>query len=67
MRYCRPKKRYCVSCRWISYQDGGGKNFISTPSLGRARYYAKRLKLAVRQIDVRVWGEKPYVLDRSWL
>jgi hypothetical protein len=67
MRHCWPKKRYYVSCRWISYQDGGGRNFIRTASLGRARYYAKRLKRSVRQIDVRIRGQKPYVLPGSWL
>ena len=68
MRYCWPKKLYYVQCRWVSFPDGGGRNFISTPSLGRARYYAKRLKLSVRQIDVRDRSKKsPYVLKGSWL
>jgi len=64
---CLPKKQYYVMCRWIAYQKGGGKNFIRTPSLGRARYYAKKLKLKVRQIDVRQMGKKAYVLQGSWL
>jgi len=67
MRYCWPKKLYHVQCRWIDYSNGGGRNFIATPHLGRARYYAKRLKLAVRQIDVRERGRAPYVLKNSWL
>jgi hypothetical protein len=54
-------------CRWIAYPEGGGRNFIRTASLGRARYYAKRLKLKVRQIDVRKKGKKAYVLQGSWL
>lgn len=68
MRHCHPKKLYYVRCRWVDFPDGGGRNFISTPHLGRARYYAKRLKIGVRQIDVRVWNNKsPYVLKGSWL
>jgi len=35
--------------------------------LGRARYYAKKLKLKNRQIDVRIWGKGKYVLQGSWL
>jgi hypothetical protein len=62
-----PKKIYYVCCRWIAYPEGGGRNFIRTASLGRARYYAKKLKLKVRQIDVRIRGEKPFVLQGSWL
>ena len=67
MKRCWPKKLYYVCCRWIAYPKGGGKNFIRTPSLGRARYYAKKLKLKVRQIDVRQMGKKAYVLQGSWL
>jgi len=67
MKHCWPKKLYYVCCRWIDYPKGGGRNFIRTPSLGRARYYAKKLKLKVRQIDVRVRGQKVYVLKGSWL
>jgi hypothetical protein len=44
----------------------GNSNFIVTPHLGRARYYAKRLKVRDRQIDVRERG-KAYVLKGSWL
>ena len=42
-------------------------NFIATASLGRARYFAKKLKRKYRQIDVRERGKKPYVLHNSWL
>ena len=66
MKYCWPKKLYYVRCRWIDYPKGGGRNFIATKHLGRARYYAKRLKLKVRQIDVREKGKKAYVLQGSW-
>ncbi len=45
---------------------GGWANFIVTPHLGRARYYAKRLKRKDRQIDVRERG-RAYVLKGSWL
>jgi len=44
----------------------GNSNFIVTPYLGRARYYAKRLKVRDRQIDVRERG-RAYVLKGSWL
>jgi len=69
MRMIRPKTLYYVALnRPRTFPDGGWSNYISTPSLGRARYFAKRLKRAVRQIDVRVRGErKPYVLEGSWL
>jgi len=67
MKHCWPKKKYYVCCRWIDYPKGGGRNFICTPSLGRARYYAKKLKLKVRQIDVLEYGKKKYVLQGSWL
>lgn len=67
MRYCYPRKKYYVSTRWRRYPDGGGRDYVATASLGRARYYAKKLKLKYRQIDVRVWGKPPYVLQGSWL
>ena len=65
----RPKKLYYVALnKPKNWPDGGWSNYISTGSLGRARYLAKRLKRAVRQIDVRVRGERnPYVLPGSWL
>ena len=66
MRRCCPKKMYYVMCRWVAVKNGS-RNYVLTPSLGRARYYAKRLKLSVRQIDVRIKGQKPYVLEGSWL
>ena len=67
MKYCWHKKLYHVSCRWINYPNGGGRNFIATPSLGRARQASKRLPLKYRQIDVRIRGKKPFVLKNSWL
>jgi hypothetical protein len=67
MKHCWSKKLYYVCCRWIEYPKGGGRNFIATKHLGRARYYAKRLKLKVRQIDVWEKGKKKYVLKGSWL
>lgn len=47
--------------------SGGWRNFITTSSLSRARYFARRLKRSQRQIDVRVRGQQPYVLPGSWL
>ena len=68
MRWFRPKTLYYVHTYKINRKKGGGwSNFIATPYLGQARYYAKKLKLKHRQIDVRVWGEKAYVLKDSWL
>jgi hypothetical protein len=46
---------------------GGWSNYISTPSLARAKRLAKKLPLKYRQIDVRIKGKRAYVLDRSWL
>jgi hypothetical protein len=66
MKFCYSKKLYYVMCRWIAVKNGS-RNFICTPFLGRARYYAKRLKRTVRQIDVRIRGKKAYVLKDSWL
>ena len=54
----------------IEGSDVNGKwnrNYICTPYLGRARYYAKKLKLKHRQIDVHEQGKKSYVLRGSWL
>ena len=66
MRRCWPKKLYYVMCRWVAIKNGS-RNYVRTPSLGRARYYAKKLKLKVRQIDVLEYGKKKYVLQGSWL
>jgi hypothetical protein len=66
MKHCWPKKLYYVMCRWVAVKNGS-RNYVRTPSLGRARYYAKKLKLKVRQIDVRQIGKKAYVLQGSWL
>ena len=67
MRAIRPKTMYYITLnKSRTFPDGGWSNFIATPYLGRARYYAKRLKRSVRQIDVRVRGKKPYVLENSW-
>ena len=43
------------------------RNFVETTSLNRAIRMSKKLKLKHRQIDVRQWGQKPYVLNNSWL
>jgi hypothetical protein len=71
MIVCRPKKQYYVHLYKIrKFHDvfgTGWTNFITTPHLNRARYYAKKLKLKHRQIDVREWGKKAYVLKGSWL
>ena len=62
------KKLYYVRCRWIDFPDGGGRNYIATPSLARAIRMNKKLKRNARQIDVRERGNKnPYVLHNSWL
>jgi hypothetical protein len=50
-------------CRELPH---GNSNFIVTPYLGRARYYAKRLRVRDRQIDVRERG-RAYVLKGSCL
>ena len=65
---CYHKKKYCVLLYKIrQWSDGSSANYIATPYLGQARYYAKKLKLKHRQIDVREIGKKPYVLKGSWL
>ena len=66
--HCFPKTLYYVHLgKWIERVDGGFGNYISTHSLGRARYYAKKAKLKFRQIDVRTRGKRePYVLKGSW-
>ena len=65
------KKLYYVSLnKMVERRDRLGlswSNFIATPSLARARFWAKKLKLKHRQIDVREKGKKPYVLEGSWL
>ena len=67
----RPKKLYSVLVnRWIVRKDEFGtshSNFITTPYLGRARYFAKKLPRKIRKIDVIEYGKRKYVLDRSWL
>ncbi|NDG32976.1 hypothetical protein EB118_23275 [bacterium] len=68
MKHCWPKKMYYVALnKPHTFPDGGWRDFISTPSLGRARYYAKKLKRKYRQIDVYEKGNEPYVLFGSWL
>ena len=71
MKLCYSKKKYYVGLyKMVDGSDANGKwsmNYICTPHLGRARYYAKKLKLKHRQIDVRERGKKPYVLQGSWL
>jgi len=66
--FCLPKTTYYVNLgKFIDQVGGGWGNLISTTSLGRARFYAKKAKLKVRQIDVHPRGQKPYVLTGSWL
>lgn len=60
------RKRYHVGVKWYP-RYGGWSNYISTPSLARAKRLAKKLPLKHRQIDVRIKGRRAYVLDRSWL
>ena len=67
MRHCRPKKLYYVALGRFVATKNGWRSFIATPSLGRARHYAKKLKRKERQIDVRERGKEPYVLKGSWL
>jgi len=68
MKMTRPKTLYYVALnRPRTFPDGSWSTFVGTPSLGRARYLARRLKRARRQIDVRVRGQRPYVLPGSWL
>ena len=67
-RKCYYKKNYYVRCRWITFPDGGGCNYIKTHSLAKAIRANKKLKRGVRQIDVREKGVRnPYVLHNSWL
>ena len=68
MIHCWSKKTYYVPLnKPKTFPDGSWSNFIGTPSLGRARYYANKLKLKYRQIDVHQQGKKGYVLPGSWL
>jgi hypothetical protein len=61
------RRLYYVSLYKPRTFHGGWANYIVTPYIGRARYYAKRLKRKDRQIDVREWGKRGYVLKGSWL
>jgi len=64
----RPKTLYYVMLmKPRTFSNGSSSNFIVTPSLGRARYFARKLKRRVRQIDVRVRGQTARVLPGSWL
>jgi len=63
---CWYKRLYYVRTAWKDYPDGG-RNYIATPSLQRAIRMNKRLKVGVRQIDVRIRGKRPFVLHNSWL
>jgi hypothetical protein len=65
MIFSRPRKNYWVRTKWIETSNGG-RNFVATPSLSRAKRLNKKLKLKHRQIDVREHGKKPYVLKGSW-
>lgn len=66
MTFSRPRKNYWVRTKWIE-TSGGGRNYVATPSLARAKRLNKKLKVKHRQIDVREWGKKAYVLDKSWI
>jgi hypothetical protein len=66
-RKCYARRRYHVGLKKMVPRYGGWSNYISTPSLARARRLAKKLPLKWRQIDVRIKGRRAYVLDRSWL
>ena len=66
MRYWH-KKLYYVRCTWVNFPEGGGRNYIATPSLARAIRMNKKLKRSERQIDVRERDKEPYVLKGSWL
>ena len=59
-------KFFCVMLKRPLVTPRGYTNVIVTRSMGRARYYAKRLKRNDRQIDVRERG-RAYVLKGSWL
>jgi len=65
--HCWTNKLYYVCCRLIANPKDGVRDFIEPKHLGRARYYAKKLKLKERQIDVWEKGKKKYVLQGSWL
>jgi len=67
MTFSRPRKNYWVRTKWIETSGGGGRNFVATPSLARAKRLNKKLKVKHRQIDVRERGKRAYVLDRSWI
>jgi hypothetical protein len=66
-RKCYARKRYHVTLKKMVPKYGGWSNYISTPSLARAKRLSKKLPLKWRQIDVRIKGKRAYVLDRSWL
>ena len=61
--YCLPKTTYYVTLgKFIDQVGGGWGNLISTHSLGRARFYAKKAKLKFRQIDVKTRGKNNTIL-----
>lgn len=64
---CWPKTLYTIPLKkWKDFGDGGGTDFMNTSCIGLARFMAKKLPLKYRQIDVRIKGKKPYVLEGSW-
>ena len=65
LKFCWCKKQYYVRTDW-KFRYGGWSNYIATPSLARARMLNQKLKVKHRQIDVRIKGRKPYVLEGSW-
>ena len=68
MRRCRNMSfQYSVHVNKPIIKPNVWKNYIETTCLNRAIRMSKKLKLKHRQIDVRQWGQKPYVLNNSWL
>jgi hypothetical protein len=68
MRRCRNRRvQYMIHLNKFIVRKTYWRNFVETTSLKRAIRMSKKLKLKYRQIDVRQWGKKPYVLHNSWL
>ena len=65
LKFCWYKKQCYVRTSW-KFRYGGQSNYTATPSLARARMLNQKLKVKHRQIDVRIKGKKPYVLEGSW-
>lgn len=68
MRRCRNMRvQYSIHVNKPIIKPNVWKNYIETTCLNRAIRMSKKLKLKYRQIDVRQWDKKPYVLNNSWL